>query len=242
MLRKGATGPQVERIQKAANRVLDKRELDFLRVEADGVLGRETIGAVHDAAFYMGFSEKQLEKIQRGTITDYAIEVLTQKRPRSEAMKKADRRRRDEAREARERWKGGPRLSEVVIHATTGGRKRWGGAADVMGQFVAPILHGKFALPIGSGKRTPSHNDAIGGSPTSDHLTTKLTTFARDFPTFVGETAARFLAKAFGWSSWSPNSFASFQFSVGGHRFSLQILWGALIGHDDHVHVGISLL
>lgn len=136
----------------------------------------------------------------------------------------------------------GGTLASVRIRSTAGGPSHWGGAADIMGQFVAHFLAEKFGLAKGSGKRTPKHNAEIGGSPTSDHLTTKLFTFARDFPTFAGEAAARALAAAFGWHDWQPNSFATFTFQLGGHTFRLQILWGAAIDHDDHIHVGIELI
>lgn len=132
-------------------------------------------------------------------------------------------------------------LAGVRIESTSGGRPHWGGAADVMGQFAAPFMQ-KRGLPKGSGKRTPAHNAAIGGSPTSDHLTTKLFTFARDFPTFTGEDDARALARAFGIGTWAPNSYTTYRVEIDGYLFDIQILWGALIGHGDHVHVGISLV
>lgn len=133
------------------------------------------------------------------------------------------------------------KLSSVRVKSVSAGRRHWGGAADVMGQFVTPFMVHR-GLPKGSGKRTPAHNAAIGGSPVSDHLTTHTTTFARDFPTFSGEDDARALAHAIGWTSWSANSYATFDVTIDGHRFRFQILWGSGIGHGDHVHVGISYL
>ena len=65
---------------------------------------------------------------------------------------------------------------------------------------------------------------------------------ARDFPTVSGEDDARALARAMGNRSWVPNSFNSFNITVGGHGFRVQILWGSRIGHGDHVHVGIGAL
>lgn len=132
-------------------------------------------------------------------------------------------------------------LAGVLIHSTAAGRPHWGGAADLIGQFVAPFMN-KRGLPTGSKKRTPEHNAAIGGSPTSDHLTTHTTTFAVDFRTFSGEDDARALAAALGNPSWQANSFDAFSVTVDGHTFRVQILWGAGIDHGDHVHVGVSLV
>ena len=108
-----------------------------------------------------------------------------------------------------------------------------------MEQFVEPFM-AKRGLLAGSGKRTPAENDAVGGSKTSDHLTTKTTTMARDFPTRTGEHHARRLARLMGFDSWRPNDKQSFEFSAGGRTWRGQILWGAEIDHADHVHVGIA--
>jgi hypothetical protein len=144
------------------------------------------------------------------------------------------------AKRAAERNDG--KLSSVKLRGTALGPPHWGGGADIMGQFVAPFMAEKFGLAKGSGKRTPQHNAEVGGAENSDHLTTRTETFARDFPTFSGEAAARALAAAFGWHDWSANSYATFDFHLGGHTFQIQILWGAEIQHGDHVHVGIELV
>lgn len=132
-------------------------------------------------------------------------------------------------------------VAGIRIQSTAPGRPHWGGGADVMGQFVTPFMLRR-GLPKGSGKRTPAHNAAVGGSPTSDHLTTHTLTFARDFPTFSGEDDARALAHALGFSSWQPNSYTTYDKVIDGHTFRFQILWGAAIGHGDHVHVGVGLV
>jgi hypothetical protein len=132
-------------------------------------------------------------------------------------------------------------LAGVRIRSTASGAPHWGAAADIMGQFVTPFML-KRGLPKGSGKRTPAHNAAIGGSPTSDHLTTMVLKFARDFPTFSGEDDARALALAFGIHGWQPNSFETHRVVIDGYAFDIQILWGSGIDHGDHVHVGISLV
>jgi hypothetical protein len=144
-------------------------------------------------------------------------------------------------------WEAAARLDKAEsggslkdVHVTVNpGDPHWGGSNDVMGQFVEPFMS-KRGLPIGSGKRTPAENAAVKGSPTSDHLTTRTTTAARDFPTFVGEDHARALAASMGFAAWQPNKFTNFRFSAGGRDWQAQILWGKAIDHDDHVHVGIS--
>jgi hypothetical protein len=234
---------QTERLQKAANGVLGRRKFDWRKVEVNGDLSRRTLDAINMAAWLMGFSEGQLRKIHRGNVTPHVFQTMTRQKERPPAMKKRDRERRDEAAKLRRRHRQGRlNLRSVKIHSAEGGAPHYGGTTDIMGQLVAPFLVGRYGLPLGSGKRTPAYNKSIGGSPTSDHLTTNLFTFARDFPTWDGEAAARALARLFGWKDWQPNSYATFDFSVGQRTFRLQILWGAAIGHDDHIHVGISLV
>lgn len=132
-------------------------------------------------------------------------------------------------------------LAGVRIHSTSLGPPHWGGGADVMGQFVTPFMRTRGLAP-GSGKRSPAHNAEIGGSPTSDHLTTRTECFARDYPTFDGETAAAGLARAFDISGWQANSYTAYDVAIDGHTFRVQILWGAAIQHGDHVHVGIEIV
>jgi hypothetical protein len=128
-------------------------------------------------------------------------------------------------------------LAAVKVNPAPGS-PHWGGGGDVVAQFVEPFMV-KRGLPIGSGKRTPAQNQAVGGSPTSDHLTTHTTAMARDFPTYSGADDAAALAKAMGINSWHENSYAAYIVRVDGEDFSTQILWGAAIGHGDHVHVGV---
>jgi hypothetical protein len=142
--------------------------------------------------------------------------------------------------EARERRAAASAGSPVDVSITASpGEPHWGGSGDVMAQFIEPFMVRR-GVPIGSGKRTPEENAACGGSSTSDHLTTKTTTAARDFKTFAGEDDARALAVALGIEGWQPNSYANHTFTAGGRTFRAQILWGAGIDHGDHVHVGVS--
>jgi hypothetical protein len=138
-------------------------------------------------------------------------------------------------RRQQERGKG---LGGVDVHPIPGD-PHWGGGGCVVAQFVEPFMRNR-GLPIGSGKRTPAQNAAVGGSPNSDHLTTHTTTMARDFPTYSGADDAAALANVLG-VGFAINSYASGgNFSCDGHGFRCQILWGAAIGHGDHVHVGIG--
>jgi hypothetical protein len=132
-------------------------------------------------------------------------------------------------------------LAGVRVHSTALGPPHWGGGADVMGQFVTPFMRTQGLAP-GSGKRTPQHNAEIGGSPTSDHLTTRRECFARDYPTFDGLEAAAKLAAAFGIHGWEANSYTAYDVAIDGHTFRVQILWGAAIQHGDHIHVGIEIV
>lgn len=234
-------GPRVKKLQKAANGHLTRRKFEWRRIEVDGEPGNATFDAVHMAAWLLGFSEDQLRRIHKGVVTPHTFDIIIGQKERTDVMQKRDRERRDEAKKLRKLHKEKGTIQAVQV-TTTSGAPHYGGAADVMNQLVKPLIVGEFGLPVGSEKRTPSHNAAIGGSPTSDHLTTKSLTFATDFPTFSGETAARALAKKVGWTNWSPNSYATFDVKIDGHTYRFQILWGSGIGHGDHIHVGISLV
>lgn len=232
-------GPRVKKLQQAVNEHLEKREFPWRKIKVDGAFGDKTIDATHMACWLLGFSGEQLKKIHGGSVEDRVFDIVTGEAARSDEMKERDRKRRDEAKKLRKAHKEGGTLAGVNANASAGS-PHYGGAADVMNQFVKPFLVGKHGLPVGSEKRTPAENTAIGGSPTSDHLTTNTLTFATDFPTFSGESAARELAKKLDWSGWSVNSFDGVDKQVDGHTYHFQILWGSGIDHDDHIHVGIS--
>lgn len=113
----------------------------------------------------------------------------------------------------------------------------WGGTQSIFEQFVNPFMR-KQGLPVGSQKRTPQQNAAVGGAQGSDHLTSQTNAYAVDYPTRNGAAAATALARAMGQRSWRPGTFNRFNITVSGKSFSVQILW-AVQGHYDHVHVGI---
>ena len=230
-------GPDVEALQQALNKVARRlpRITQFELVE-DGKLGEKTFEATVKVARIMGLVRPRLIQIEKKHVIVQPVQKLL-RRPsrRSDAQKRRGEERR---RRLRKRLDKRPSLQGVRVR-TSAGKPHWGGSGDVMEEFVEPFLV-KRGLPLGSGKRTPAENVAAGGSATSDHLTTQRRTAARDFPTFRGEDPARALAHSMGFASWRPNSKESFNFSVGGHGFRGQIVWGAEIDHGDHVHVGIA--
>ena len=202
----------------------------------DSKLGEKTFQATVKVAHVMGINRSRLNEIEKKHLIVQRVQrLLREPGDRSDAQKKRAEERRKALRKALDR----PLSLKDVQVTLSSGKPHWGGSGDVMAEFVEPFLV-KRGLPLGSGKRTPAANDAVGGSERSDHLTTKTTTAARDFPTFTGEDDARALAASMGIDGWHPNSFTSFAFSAGGHRWQAQILWGADIKHGDHVHVGIS--
>jgi hypothetical protein len=229
-------GPDVEALQQALNKIADQypRIVQFQLTE-DGRLGEKTLQAAVKAAHVMGVARRGLNLIEKKHLIGQPVQrTLRDPRTRSDAQKKRGTERRKALRKKLDKR---PRLKNVRV-TLRAGKPHWGGSNDVMADFVEPFLV-KRGLPLGSGKRTPAENTAVGGSQNSDHLTTHTRTAARDFPTFQGEDDARALAKSMGFESWQPNSHESFTFSAGGHTFRAQILWGAAIDHGDHVHVGI---
>ncbi|MPZ72102.1 MAG: hypothetical protein GEU74_02535 [Nitriliruptorales bacterium] len=230
-------GPDVKVLQQTLNAIATQfqRIVDFKLVE-DGLLGEKTLLATVKSAHLMGLLRNRVTDIERShVITQQVQRMLRRPNTRSDAQKARAQRRREDLRKKLDKRAN---LKAVKV-ALTPGLPHWGGSGDVMTQFIEPFMV-KRGLPLGSGRRTPQENDRVGGSKSSDHLTTKTTTAARDFPTFTGEDDARALAEALGVSSWQPNTFTRFPFSAGGRSFGAQILWGAAIAHGDHVHVGVA--
>jgi hypothetical protein len=230
-------GPDVEALQQALNKVARRfgRIAQFQLVE-DGRLGEGTLLATIRGARIMGLARPTLIQIEKKhVIVQQVQQLLRHPGRRSDAQK---RRAEERRKRIRERLDKRASLQGVRVNVSAG-EPHWGGSGDVLEEFVEPFLL-KRGLPLGSGKRTPAQQAATGStSTTSDHLTTMTRAAGRDFPTFQGEDDARALARSMGFASWQPNSFDTFNFSVGGHSFRGQILWGAQIDHDDHVHVGV---
>lgn len=229
-------GPDVKAHQHHLNEIaVEFKRIVHYHLAEDGELGQHTLHATVKAAYVMGLTESRLDEIaKRHLIAQPVQDTLRHPGGRSDAQKKRAEERREDLRKKLDQP-----LSLKDVHVRpNAGAPHWGGSNDVVEQYVEPFMV-KRGLPIGSGKRTPAENRAVGGSSTSDHLTTLISTMARDFPTFAGEDDARALAASMGFGSWQPNSFTMFGFSAGGHNWQAQILWGAGIDHGDHVHVGI---
>jgi hypothetical protein len=116
----------------------------------------------------------------------------------------------------------------------------WGGSLSIFTQIITPFME-QHGLHAGSTKRTPAQNAAAGGSSTSDHLTTSRNSYAIDYPTTNGERIAADLAASLGISTWKANDVTRYAVAFPGIKTSVQILWGAKIDHDDHIHVGIRV-
>lgn len=120
----------------------------------------------------------------------------------------------------------------------------WGGTARLVAQGRLRVARG-FNV---TGKRSPDQNTAVGGSPTSDHLTTNRNAYAEDYSNGNGseDDAKARLFQQLGQFYGVPvkkNSYDSGGvIRVGKRRFKVQILYGSGIDHADHVHVGIHAL
>jgi hypothetical protein len=86
-----------------------------------------------------------------------------------------------------------------------------------------------------SGERTPENNAAVGGSATSDHLTTNRWASAADMKYGVGRQVARRL----GLRNWKPGTYDRHIITVDGRRYSVQLLED-VEGHYTHTHLGIQ--
>ena len=230
-------GPDVKALQQGLNKIAGwfPKIVPFELVE-DGKLGEKTFQAAFKAGHVMGLNRSRLNDIEKKHVIDQRVQrMLRNPETRLDAQKERGKERQEDLRKKLDRR---PNLKNLKVE-TKARNPHWGGSGDVMANFVEPFLV-KRGLPLGSGKRTPAENTRVGGSASSDHLTTRSTTAARDFPTYKGEDDARALAEALGFKSWRPNSYDGFTFSAGGKTFRAQILWGSGIDHGDHVHVGIS--
>ena len=82
-------------------------------------------------------------------------------------------------------------------------------------------------------KRTPESNAAVGGSSTSDHLTTNEASYAADIP-----ADAKAYAKIRKNLGLPPASSGSDTVTKDGYRY--QLIFGSEYDHADHIHLGVA--
>lgn len=107
--------------------------------------------------------------------------------------------------------------------------QRWGGAVGA----IHAVLPKKYWPDARGDKRTPAENAAVGGSPTSDHLTTNTNSFGADLP--ADDNLAKQIADKLG----LPSHTGLQTIDKDGVRY--QLIWQAE-GHYDHVHLGAEIL
>lgn len=103
-----------------------------------------------------------------------------------------------------------------------------GGQVDQIAQELAK----KFGLRISSGQRSPTQNRAVGGSPTSLHLSNR----ARDLsgPPEAMAAAFRYLTRRYG-----RTVHEAFYDPAGYYLKRGKRVRGAIGGHSDHLHIGV---
>lgn len=139
------------------------------------------------------------------------------------------------------RMAGGLKINTPEVGAV-GRMPRGGGYAGteaIVKRLGDPIAK-RFGVTASNYKRDPHRNAAVGGSPTSDHLTTNTSAFAADYP-ITGEAGTKLafsLAKRLGIKNYQPGTYTAYPVKIGRRQFRVQILWGVQ-GHHDHVHLGV---
>lgn len=117
-------------------------------------------------------------------------------------------------------------------------RGGYAGTESVTKQLIDPIAK-QFGISASNYKRDPARNAAVGGSPTSHHLTTNRNAYAADYPTTNGAPLAHRIARRLGIRNYRTGTYDHYPVQIGGRNFKVQILWGVR-GHYDHVHFGIQ--
>lgn len=122
VLHRGDSGPEVRKLQAGVNKTLDGHGFGWRKVKVDGDAGALTFKAANLAGWLQGLSRAQLEKINGGTLTIHAQEILRHERARSEAQKHREHARRDLAVEIRHHHKHPPPDADgISTYANPGG-------------------------------------------------------------------------------------------------------------------------
>lgn len=107
--------------------------------------------------------------------------------------------------------------------------QRWGGAVGA----IHAVLPKQYWSDARGDKRTPAENASVGGSPTSDHLTTNTNSFGADLP--ADDALARAIADNLGLASHTGTQ------TVEKDGVRYQLIWQDE-GHYDHVHLGAQVI
>ena len=100
----------------------------------------------------------------------------------------------------------------------------------------------RLGLPLdGSGHRTEQRNAEVGGADDSDHLWHRGDRWGKDYPARGSKlkASAAKMGKRFGIHDWDGEGERSIEIRQGKDTYRVQLLAGASVDHDDHLHVGI---
>lgn len=121
------------------------------------------------------------------------------------------------------------KIVKAYTRGKRSGPKKLGGPWEGAQRAVLSKVPRSFR-PEGRGdKRTPAENTSVGGSSTSDHLTTNRASYAADLP--ADDKLARRIAKNLGLKSHTGTQTVT----KDGYRY--QLIWQDK-GHYDHIHLG----
>lgn len=199
----GPTGPQ--NVKASARRFYDE-----LRTQGAGAA---TPGQAAQAAQGSAFPERydQEEPKARSILREYRRKAS---RPPTKGVKQAQKTLRKAGVKARPRAATPKKLPGP-----------WSGAQRAALRVIPKNFH-----PDAKGdKRTPAENASVGGSSTSDHLTTDTASYAADLP--ADDALARRIASRLGMASHTGTQ----EITKNGYRY--QLIWQDE-GHYDHIHLG----
>lgn len=106
-----AHGDDVETLQRQIRKELRHHKIDWLPVEIDGKLGRQTLHAAAFCAWAIGLSDKHRAAIKGGTISEAAQRLLRAPTQRGRLDRRREKRRRKRLRQIRKAQSEGPKAA-----------------------------------------------------------------------------------------------------------------------------------
>lgn len=166
VLKRGARGADVKRLQAGVAKTLDDWKLDWRAPAIDGQLGPATIKAALLASYVMGMSADARSAIRQGGFNEYAQGILRHDRRRSAAMKARSLARRKHIRRLRYDHQAKPSGAELGMWD---GRQVAGWMVGTRpgpdGKAVNWLLRikqtGHWAGQINSGFRDPAYSESL---------------------------------------------------------------------------------